>query len=580
MTNYDLLIADDEPLEREALRYIIERTCTRIGRVYDAANGREAEEVVSRVAPEIVLMDVKMPGLSGLEATRRILSVNPATRIVFLTAYDYFEYAQEAVRLGAADFIVKPAADERVTEVLSEIIAELDEEGRSREQHAQAEKRLREASQVLERELVSGLVGEALAPEEVARYFEILGLGAGTAEERRACTISAEISTDGYPARVETVSHRDALTRRCAAGLSHRFIRAGYRVLEARESGVVHFLLLAPPASEDEEVRSHILKTAREAAEAVYREFSIPVHLGVDPTLRRPELSHRGFRHASVARAEAAALGRPVAVIDGRDARARGELRASGLEEAGRDAYPYDLESSLFEAVRAGDRDRARRLAQQALDRLAVDEVRLAVIRRRLVELFTVVSRRLGIEPTHVASDGVTVIDRFETAGSFAHLGRIITEAAELLCRQPRGAGAEAADGRIEQVRRFIERNPERDISLEEAAGWVRLSPQYLSRAFKRHVGLSFVDYVHAVRVHRAKELLRDTNLSVKEISAAVGYGDANYFSRVFKQQARLTPSEYRNEIVLLGQNPTSGPDSAVPSKQTGENRPTDRKIL
>ena len=110
---YTLLIADDEGLEREALRYIIQRGNERIDRIIEAANGREAVESARSQEPDIAILDIKMPGTNGVEAARKIKEFLPSCRIIFLTAFDTFDYAREALRLGAEDFLVKPVEDDR-----------------------------------------------------------------------------------------------------------------------------------------------------------------------------------------------------------------------------------------------------------------------------------------------------------------------------------------------------------------------------------------------------------------------------------------------------------------------------------
>ncbi|MFO8063684.1 MAG: response regulator [Spirochaetia bacterium] len=558
---YELLIVDDEPLEREALRYIIQRCFTRISKIHDASNGREALELVNELGPQIVLMDVKMPGINGVEATRRILEGRPRTKIVFLTAYDYFEYAQQAVRLGAVDFIVKPASDERVEQVLSQIIESLDEENQYHKKSIGNVERLERATDMLEREFVRGLVDEELSHQEVAEYSEILDCNAPL-----AVTVSAAIDYEGYPTRVDTAEHRRVLVKRCGNALAARFEAKGFRVLQARDEGTVHFLLLpqVTPSAEDE-VRQLVEKVAPAAAQEVRSEHSIPVYLGVDSTARPPQLAHRGFRHACVARAQAVSRSTQVVFHDRHGSSPR------------QTSYPYDQERKLFEAVRDGHTEHAKRIASEAVDRLALQGDEPKTIRRRLVELLTVVARRLETEPLDITVDEVGALDALESADSPTRLRTVMVEAALSLCHMQSPTAVQSSHTRIERVRAYLEVHYHENLSLEHAAAQARLSPQYLSRAFKKHVGMSFVDYVHAVRVRRAKTLLRDSQLSVKEIAAGVGFSDSNYFSRVFKQQCGLTPSEFRDKFFPLRQNRAAEDSGGRP---TAEDSPVDGKIL
>ena len=544
---YKLLIADDEQIERDALRHIITRSCERVGEIHDASNGREALDVASSVQPDIVLMDVKMPGKNGVVAARELRERSPSVRLIFLTAFDYFDYAQEAVRLGADDFIVKPATDDRVVEVLTAVMDRLDEVRLREREHESDRRRLEQARAVLERDLVSGLVAGSLMREHVAEQFEALDLGNPGAWQTYA--LSAEIDFGSYPTRVESGSQRGILTRRCNGRLARAFSAEGMTVLACTQEYVVHQLLLHRDTTSPEAL---IFVTEREV-ERIRRDLSMVVHVGLDPTPRAPEDAARGFRHAVVAR-RAADEDRPTVQIDSarraiprdRHARCRPGTRGDGEER-----YPYELERELCSAAIAGDLDRAMGIASEAVDRLAVSEPELPRIRRRLTEMLTVISRELEVTPDDVEDDGIPVLDQLDQSTTVADLRSVMRSAAIALSKRDDTRPRETSHAAIERVRTFIEQNFDRDISLEEAAARARFSPHYFSRAFKGHTGMTFVDYVNAVRVDRAKRLLRESNLSIKEIAAAVGISDANYFSRVFKQHTHLTPSGYRSKSLL-----------------------------
>lgn len=110
-----MLIADDESYEREILAELVESHFRAEVQIRMAENGRKAMDIAGIWNPDIVLMDIEMPGINGLEAAKRILESQPSCKIIFVTAYSLFHYAQEAVKLGACDYILKPIDPEEVT---------------------------------------------------------------------------------------------------------------------------------------------------------------------------------------------------------------------------------------------------------------------------------------------------------------------------------------------------------------------------------------------------------------------------------------------------------------------------------
>ncbi len=123
---WKVLIADDEAMERNALSALLQEKLGHIAEVRTAKDGPTAVEIATLWKAEIVLMDIEMPGMNGIEASQRIKHLLPKAVIVFLTAYGVFEYAQEAIRLGVTDYILKPAEDSIVLEALGRAINSLE----------------------------------------------------------------------------------------------------------------------------------------------------------------------------------------------------------------------------------------------------------------------------------------------------------------------------------------------------------------------------------------------------------------------------------------------------------------------
>lgn len=122
---YKLMIIDDEPLERFALRKIISNKYFNISIVEDAENGTEAVEKAKIYRPNIILMDIRMPEASGLEAQERIIKVLPHVKTIILSAYDEFEYAQEAIKYGVFDYLLKPVKTEDLISSIDSVIESL-----------------------------------------------------------------------------------------------------------------------------------------------------------------------------------------------------------------------------------------------------------------------------------------------------------------------------------------------------------------------------------------------------------------------------------------------------------------------
>ena len=123
---YRILIAEDEEISRLALRRICERSGCPVEVAGEVSTGRQVLEAIELARPDIILMDVVMPGMDGLAAARVVLERYPATRIVIVSAHENFEYAQQAIRLGATDYLLKPVRPQQLVELLQRLCAERD----------------------------------------------------------------------------------------------------------------------------------------------------------------------------------------------------------------------------------------------------------------------------------------------------------------------------------------------------------------------------------------------------------------------------------------------------------------------
>ena len=121
-----IMIADDEPMEREMLQEMMKKRFGAEADIRQVVNGNQAADLAFLWEPEMVLMDIEMPGQNGLEAARQILEQQPDCKIIFITAYSLFSYAHEAVRLGACDYILKPVNPEEVEQAISRAFAQLE----------------------------------------------------------------------------------------------------------------------------------------------------------------------------------------------------------------------------------------------------------------------------------------------------------------------------------------------------------------------------------------------------------------------------------------------------------------------
>ncbi|NLK64090.1 MAG: response regulator, partial [Tissierellia bacterium] len=188
---YKLLIADDEPLERQAIRYFIDDSHLEIGEILESENGTATVKTAMEKQPDIIILDIKMPGLTGLEAMERIIAVNKKCKVIFSTAYNYFDYAVKALKLNAMDFLVKPVKKELLISVINKAIDELDTE-KSTEQK---ELKLDDVIQILGNKILGELLIGRI-DEETLYYLDAIGVDSNTGGQVFAVKMSNELNSN------------------------------------------------------------------------------------------------------------------------------------------------------------------------------------------------------------------------------------------------------------------------------------------------------------------------------------------------------------------------------------------------
>jgi two-component system response regulator YesN len=528
-----ILIVDDEPIMLDAICKILAKE--EHIRVETARTGREAIEKAESFLPELIMMDIKMPGISGLEALTEIRRITPQAISIIVTAYDNFNFAQEALRLHVFDYLLKPVNKTRLLEIIAKVQRHLDEMRAIRREELTLRERYHKLLPMIENEFLQALQ-KGVDSLSFREYQEMLGI------EFNAGFFMAVFATE-RPAESESQPQyrlREQLTD-LTQTLKDRFNclvspawnnplpifvpgRSGDPTAPSKESlsgKILEFLTASLPQAD---IRigvgaihpspSGSSRSYQEALQALERESSQPVDFygetaghpksrcGPELQLELRELSE-AIRFGHVCRTESlwAKLTVKYSVCTGPD----------------KERLLYYLLELLFGSIRT-----CRELAKDSMEEPALKHI-LAMIDERL-----------------------------DLGEVFPKIGATLIELTRLI-RQSRETQVNTV---IFRAKEMVDRLYHQELSLEELARAVAVSPFYLSRLFREELGVCFSEYLTRLRLEKGLTLLAG-GLSVKECSFAVGYNDPNYFSRIFRKYYHQTPTEYREQALQGKELPT-----------------------
>lgn len=525
-----VLLVDDEPLECEAIRFILERERPEVQVVGQAGSGRLALKLARELRPDIVFMDIQMPGIGGLEATQALKEAVPGVKVVMLTAYDEFDFAQRALKLGASDYLLKPARPQEILRVVDNMCRELAEAAAREEE----EKRLRQELEAMMPFIATGLVldlvsGRSTNLEQLKERASFLGLGPGPYQ-----VLLVDIDHFAASTQARREVERQVLKKEVYQALLCTLQENAQGLVTPLGSDTFLVLACVPGGKEA------ALELAEKLREAVASSTPCTVTVGVGTTCA--DLAEVPLSYAAAQRAV-----RYGSFFGADQVVASSELERGDAEST---FYPYELEARLAQSVRLGEAETARAVFRELWQRLSAataGEAELA--RARALELATVLTRAAlegGAESSVLSVLQRASLEELTAAPTAAAVEKWVRAVLDECLKAVEASQAALRSEVIGQAKRYINQHFREPVSLEDVAREVHLSPFYLSRLFKEKEGVNFVDYLTRLRLEEAKQLLAQTNDTVAAIAEQVGYAEANYFSRIFRRHFGMSPSEYR----------------------------------
>ena len=522
-----LLIADDEPIVIDSINFVVEKYVDDVEVVGSARSGKEAIEKALQLKPDVLFMDIHMPGINGIEAIRHIRERCSDIIFVIITAYEYFQYAQEAVKLGVSEYLLKPINRNSIIETLKTAGAEV----RARRERIKREAALLEQigkvlprmeGQFIYSQLCGGSLiedmdfyGEIFAMELTGGYVLVALLDI---PEGRSGVMSKEESL------VNSLRRQELYEKFCMALKSTAPCLIGPPLMDR----IIAFIPRSDAGSMYD-ARNRAVEIAGE----VLKKTGGGYRIGMGKTYKIEHFSE-SYREACAA---AACAG------DNRIAHFE-DIR---LYEPEPEPYPLACEERLLHKLMLGDLQGTLQHFEELSTWLSLNySSDLYRIKSKLIELFLMTRRALPGGGNRSEEGGDGFLRRLLEAPGMIELKIDFTNYLRTVVGELREYRERELSGLILKAMQYMEENCHTGITLDDVARDVNMSYHYFSKFFKDSTGMNFVDYLTDLRIEKAKQHLRGGSMSIKAISRETGYSDPNYFSKIFKKNTGMTPSEYR----------------------------------
>ncbi|MBB6479217.1 response regulator [Spirochaeta isovalerica] len=527
---YDVFLVDDEIVLREGIRSNIHWDETPFNLVGEAPDGEMALSMIKELKPDILITDIRMPFLDGLELARIIRKEQPWVKIIILSGHDEFRYAREAISIGVEEYLLKPFSSAELLEILHKVAASIEEE---KEQIVSLE----------------NLRNQVLSSKEIFRdrWLRELAAGlvspAGAIEEAR--DLGIELISGAYAVAIVKVKAPEGRKKELPSARlflkSHLSKRADVIFFSERPGR--HVLIVKE--SKEESVEETAYSLAQGLKSEVTKQTGCPVSIGIGRAVKRIGEIPLSYEEADRVSRFMGERGQQLILGAGDMDSSSGEISLLPPEScriAGRLKY-----------AAAGEIDV---IMEEYLSLFGDSESYSPFFSNYLLGDIIIASTAIIGE---LGGDVHEVIPSFllreklnnmiSSRESFIlHVRDLIEKVLAFRDSQGKGKHYEM----IRKANEYIDSHfADPDICLHSVAEHVNASPNHFSTVYSQETGRSFIEYLTSVRIGKAKYLLRNTELRSSDIAYEAGFNDPHYFSFIFKKNVGLSPRDFRSEKIV-----------------------------
>lgn len=529
-----VFLVEDEVIIRSGVKKSINWEQEGYEFVGEASDGELAYPMILKEKPDILITDIRMPFMDGLELSRLVKKELPDIKILILSGYDEFEHAKKAIKIGVTEYLLKPISAAKLTEVLNAVAETIRQENEEKNLLETYFAEMRENTERDKMRLFGKLLMGDLSMGEILEAGERFGMNLGA-----SCY---KIVLFKILANLENHVYAEQMVDACSSVEQAASMMEGVYVFQRGVEGWA-FLLTAQDEKSMEESAKILYQNLKQAMK---NYTQLEYFGGIGSTVPRIRSLKQSFREAD--RAFAARF-----VEEANQIISQKEFEKNQMEEGLKMQGVVQIGKSremLQKFLSNGTREEVKAFSDAYISRIEEENIRSTMVRQYVVIDVCIVilsfcerissANRLQEE----AEELQKMMQKIHSLSEIKkYVVRLLNEAIEL---------RDAESGRrysdlIAAAKKEIENHyMTEEISLNTVAISVGMSPSYFSSIFSKEAGKTFVEYLTEVRIEKAKEFLMCSSMKTSEIGYEVGYKDPHYFSYIFKKVQGCSPKEYR----------------------------------
>ena len=534
---HNILIVDDEQLIRQGLRARIEYLGIDVDEIFEAENGLMALRLQEEHPIDVVITDIRMPDMDGLELIQEMQKKNNQIKFVVLSGYAEFSYAETAIRLGVKAYLLKPVSNDDLKAAFDKAYKEMEQTASVR-QEVQMKKRMDREKQVYQQE------------KALNALFSSQEAGAVTREQLcKLCGYDEKMWAGGAESVLYlAILHinKESFEHQRFRPVDHELVRFMIRII-FEEIQAPCEKLLVNSLSDTRQMYGIFIgddkKKLRMEVERIYMrmrsvlEKKMGIYLTIGVSRCRSQLEGKETSEARQALKQRIIYGKANIYF-------YEDIRILGEQE-----FPVSQLHLLEQYIEQNEIFKVKNLVQEIFSEELVKKYGSAYLRImwiRILNLLLHHYERRGRNAAEIEKmlQNYNLLDRIQSLQEIRQ--KIIEMVME--CVSTESVADANARSKIQMAIGYIQEHFAENLTVNVLAEHYGMSPNYFSSMFKKEMSRSAVNYITELRINQARELLYHSELSVVDISKKVGYEDSQYFFRVFKKYLGMTPLQYREE--------------------------------
>ena len=538
---YKVVLIDDEPLIRKGIKNIINWKQLNCEVYAEASDGNEGLKLIRQSRPEIILTDIRMPRINGLEMLKQIRDIVPNSKTIIITGYREFDYAQDAIKYGAFDFLLKPTKLEQLTSVL---VRAIDVLNKQKLMHAEVNKfklLFEQSVPMLKEKLLCDIVFELNNNEkEVTEKMKLFDIHINS-------FVFVVVENDSYE-DFESTQYDKHLYQFGIINSYEEIFAEKYEIhVITLNSNKIGFILQNKSYLNIN--MSEILEKTAYLQEMISNAFGISVSISLSSEGSSVFELPEKLKECNYSLEYRSYLGNNT-IIQFSDLSTLFKFEEySSLERYKR---------QMLEGIKAGNEN----LVKNSLDKISGFISSTTISNNYLRNYYySTLSSINNIRNSVLAANSdkkhedsiefSSILKMIEKSDNTEELNSLIENVAINISKKVNNFNNKSIKITLRKAINYINEHYSEQLTLYEVAAHTFVTTFYISRMFKKELGTTFVDYLNDLRIEKAKELLKNVRYKSYEVASLVGIPDPHYFSRLFKKHSGITPSEYRDNFRL-----------------------------